>query len=46
MLKEVAVKEADAVANQITSTDDCHKMFGAAKQLHSTKPTPPIIVQG
>ena len=44
-LKEVAVEEADALADQITSTDDCRKMFRAAKQLRSMKPTPPIIVQ-
>ena len=44
-LKEVAVKEEDALADQITSTDDCRKMFRAAKQLCSMKPTLPIIVQ-
>ena len=40
-LKEVAVEEAD----QITSADECCKMFSAAKQLRSKKPAPPIIVQ-
>ena len=44
-LKEVAVEEEDALADQITSTNDCRRMFRAAKQLCSTKPTPPIIVQ-
>ena len=43
-LKEVAAEEANALADQITSTDDCRKMFRAAKQLRSLKPTPPIIV--
>ena len=43
-LKEVAAEEANALADQITSTDDCRKMFHAAKQLRSLKPTPPIIV--
>ena len=37
-LKEVALEEADAL-------EDCRKMFRAAKQLCSTKPTPPIIFQ-
>jgi len=36
-------EEEDALADQITSTDDCRKMFRTAKQLRSTKPTPPII---
>jgi len=43
--KKVAVEETDAMADQITSTDNCRKIFHAAKQLCSTKPTPPIIVQ-
>jgi len=34
-LTEVAVEEADALADQITSTDDYCKMFLAAKQLYS-----------
>ena len=36
-LKEVAVEESDILADQITSTDDCRKMFSAAKQLRSNK---------
>ena len=43
-LRELAIKQADALADDITSTDDCRKMFRAAHALKVTGPTPTLAV--
>ena len=43
-LKEIATQQADTLADEITNTDDCRKMFRAAKQLKVMKPLPPTTV--
>jgi len=43
-LKELEVMRADALADDIASTDDCRKMFRAARALKVAGPTPSIAV--
>ncbi|KAL6486765.1 hypothetical protein MHYP_G00061570 [Metynnis hypsauchen] len=43
-LREISIQNADIIAQEIASTDDCRKMFLATKRLKATKPTPPITV--
>ena len=42
-LKEIAVGNANAFTDEITTTGDCRKMFCAAKRLKVMKPTYPVI---
>ncbi|KAL6469074.1 hypothetical protein MHYP_G00225980 [Metynnis hypsauchen] len=43
-LREISIQNADTIAQEIATTDDCRKMFLATKRLKATKPTPPITV--
>ena len=44
-LKEIAIENANALTDEITSTDDCRKMFRAAKRLKVMKLTHPVMVR-
>ncbi|KAI8483691.1 hypothetical protein Bbelb_386290 [Branchiostoma belcheri] len=43
-LKELEIKRADDLADEIPSTDDCNKMFRAARALGVGTPTPSLLV--
>ena len=43
-LRELNIKRADSLADEITATDDCRKMFRAARALKVTGPIPSLSV--
>ena len=43
-LKELAILRANSLADEITATDDCRKMFQAARALKATGPPPSLAV--
>ena len=43
-LKELAIQQADSLSEEITSTDDCRKMFRAARALKVSGPPPSLAV--